>query len=451
MNVNGRWLYFEEFSKLTDDEKEKEYKAYLGEQIKKIDSVRFCNGWNDNRDYYFEFTSVFYEKVRAVYRIANQWNYDRSDSMTDYFDVGYYLDIDIKQPDDLTIRETMTDDERKAYEAEMAQRKAEEEARMKAYEEEQARREEEYKKYEAWRTAACESIRDNITIEDLADADCLYIEGLLSGIGKEASLDELKETIESHDLRPVEARVDRIVTFTDNQAYNDFCKLFMCDFEWLKGKGGTSTADVRINDYDEYCKLTPEQRESIKFYSDNCIAVYLNDTLSLVIDPQGYGYARYVFIPSEDSHIYKADGVIAEQENESKGKSEFYFPDPVEDQVANIHEGQDITVYQCDGWILNSIYGGFGTVTAVHDGDYAQYKGVYIDLMQGKKSRAVFIRDNHKCLIYEGIMPPLPESVTESKVNERMSLLYNADDLFANTIAYYEGKGIKPLVDTCQR
>ena len=447
--IKDRWVSPGDFYAMTDAEKEQAYNDYLVYHIKKADSVSKYDLDDDKRDLCFEFTSIFYEKLRAVYLIADQWNYDNSDSMTDYFDVGYYLDIDIKQPEELTIRETMTDTEREAYNAEMAQRKAENEARIKAYEEEQARLEKERKEYEEWRSGAMDRIENNITVEDLPEAEQIYIENLKMGIGKECSLDELKEQIADHYYTR-DALITRTVTFTDETAYNDFCKLFMQDFEWVKGMGGTATEDVRTEGVNFYT-LTEEQRESIKFYCSNCIAVYLNDKLSLVLDPQGYGYARYVLLPDEDSHIYKASSELEKQRKDSEKKEPFYFPETVEKQAENIKEGQDITVYQCDGWILNSIYGGFGTVTGVHSGDYAQYKGVYIGLKQGKKEKTVFIRDNHKCLIYNGILPPLPAEVTEQKITDNMSLLHNEDVLFKNAYKYYAERGILPIVDTWQR
>ena len=111
-------------------------------------------------------------------------------------------------------------------------------------------------------------------------------------------------------------------------------------------------------------------------------------------------------------------------------------------------EGEQITIYQCDGWMLNSIYGGFGTVLAVEPGKYAQYNGIKITFTSGK---AAFIRNGKKCLIYKGIKPTLPDSVTRTQIDAHMAKLHNAEELFERTLAYYESRGEKPILDTIQR
>ena len=35
------------------------------------------------------------ELLRGIFKIVNEGNYDRSDMMTDYFDVGFYVDFEI--------------------------------------------------------------------------------------------------------------------------------------------------------------------------------------------------------------------------------------------------------------------------------------------------------------------------------------------------------------------
>ena len=150
-------------------------------------------------------------------------------------------------------------------------------------------------------------------------------------------------------------------------------------------------------------------------------------------------------------NVKPAADILKEQEQDSALKDAFYFPSPVEEQAAQLREGQEITIYQCDGWILNSINAGSGIVTGFYAGEYAQYKGLWITLLNGMKEKRVFIHNGRKCLIYEGIKPALPEEVTRRKVSANMYEMFNADVLLPNTYNYYLSQGITPIIDTCAR
>ena len=442
------WIYSAGWESLTDSEKETAYNNHVIYYLTKSPDF---NNYHHERKNCPSFTTEFYNKIVAIYKIANQWNYDNSDAMTDYFDVGYYLDIDIKLVDGITPRESMTDAERKAYEQEI---KAEEEANEKALEkmrEDERKAREAEEKRRAWEKEARERIEKNVEIVDLDEFDQIYITALSGGIGKECNLDELKESIAEHITARDEALITRKATFTDAQAFADFCNMFMYDFAWLDGMGGTACNDARLENSEQFAKLTTEQRETIRFYNNNCVGVYFGEELKLVINPEGFGYARYVFIPTEDSITSQAKKELEKQEETSKQKKGFYFPEPVEVQAENLTEGEQVTVYQCDGWILNNIYAGSGTVERVEKGTWAQYEGVYIELSQGRKRKRVFIHDGRACLIYKGILPKLPQEVTEKRISDRMSELYNDKQLMKNAYSYYEAQGLTPIIDTWQR
>ena len=301
-----------------------------------------------------------------------------------------------------------------------------------------------------WHAEALKSIENNITVEDLGSA--LYITGLQAGIVKEASYSELLESIEENSERkPQEARTTRKIIFTNPAALDNFNQLYMDDFEFISGKGGTASEDVRINDYNDILKLTKEQRETIKFYNNDCIAVYLNDVLKLVINPEGYSYSRYVYIPTEATEIKDAAEELKKQEEESKTKPAFYIPAPIEEQAEALEIGAAVTVYKCDGWILNNIYAGSGIISKKYSGNYAQYSGVFLELTDGNKTRRVFLRNNNETLIYKGIFGKLPEEVTSRKISANMYEMYNYSELFTNTYNYYKAQGIEPIFDTIPR
>jgi len=52
-----------------------------------------CNQYRDHDD---RFTADFNRKLNLIYRIVNSFNYDKSNAMVDYFDVGFYYHVDVK-------------------------------------------------------------------------------------------------------------------------------------------------------------------------------------------------------------------------------------------------------------------------------------------------------------------------------------------------------------------
>lgn len=447
--IGNRWLYMGEWERMNPGEQEAAYNSYIEYQIKKLSSVDIVHNYK-GRSHYWELTTAFYNRVANIFEIANQWNYNHSDIMTDYFDVGYCLDIDIKKSDDFTPRAEMTDEERAAYDAEIAEEIRKQEEALKAYREEQERARIESEKRDKWLKESERLIYDDITVEDLNESDRIYITSIVGGIGKECNIEELRETIEENPQYN-DALISRAVRFTSPEAYERFTSMFLCDFEFLAHQGGTSSEDVRLEEINELYQLNTEQRESVKFYCNNCVAVYLNDELKLIIDPQGFDYARYVFILSDKSEILTASKELEAQAQASREKEPFYFPAPLSEQIESIVIGDEVTIYQCDGWILNSIYGGSGVVIGIKPGTYAQYSGYYIELNNGRKCSTAFIRDSKECLIYRGIKPLLPESVTHRRINDRMTESFNYDVLFPNVYAYYKELGELPIIDTWQR
>jgi len=447
--IGDRWLYMSEWEHMTPEEQENAYNSYLMYNIKKLSSLNIAHNYK-GRKYYWELTTAFYERVCKIFEIANQWNYNNSDIMTDYFDVGYYLDIELKKPADFEPREKMTETERTAYDAEIAEEIRQQEEALKAYREEQERARIESEKHEKWIRESEQLIYNDAIIEDLPELDRIYITSLVGGCGKECNMEELNESIKECPHYN-DALITRAVRFTSPEAYERFTSMFLCDFEFLARQGGTASEDVRLEEIKELYQLNTEQRESVKFYCNKCVAIYLNDKLQLIIDPQGYDYARYVYILSDTSEILTASKELKAQAQESKTKEPFYFPAPLSEQIESIAIGDEVTIYQCDGWILNNIYGGSGVVIGIKPGTYAQYSGYYIELMNGRKCSTAFIRDSKECLIYQGVKPLLPESVTHALIDAPMSESYNYDVLFPNVLKYYKDQGENPIVDTYQR
>lgn len=396
-------------------------------------------------------TSAAFERVAAIVSIIQSYNWDRSDSMTDYYDVGFYFDVDIKKPADFQPREFMTDAEREQLKKDLDAEEQAERERMEAWkrEQEEARKAEERR--EAQEAIDRAEIEKAVTVEDLPENEQYYIFGLRGGIGKESTLDELKERAD----RDTDAYITRRLVFSDASALDKFCNMLLHDFDFISGKGGTGTNDPRVTDAN-IMKLNTFQREQVKFYAVDCIAVYLDNVLQFVINPEGYNYARYCYIPTDETReeTPKASAELTEKEKAAQVEA-FYFPAPVVEQAAALPVGEVVTVYQTDGWILQNVCT-TGILLSVERGNYAQYSGVYLTIQRGKKTARIFCYDGKETVVFSGLPLDLPDRVKYSEITSRTSgaVMYHCRDYgdeMRQIIAYYAEKSRKPALDTVQR
>lgn len=450
MNYHGvfcgdRWIYSAEWEKMTDEERRT---AYHNHTIYHLTKSPDFNKYHQDRKNYPSMTTAFYNKVVAIFKIANQWNYDNSDSMTDYFDVGYYLDIDIKTPEDFEPAETMTEEARKEYNEEKRQEEEKRAAELAKFEEEEKERRKAYEEAEKKRKADLETIKNDVEVIDLEEPDYIYITDLKGGIGKECTLDEIRES-EAENHRREDALITRKIIFHSEEAFEAFGRNLLDDFDFLQGKGGTASEDLRLEGVAHLYDLNTDQRESVKWFLNDCVAIYLGEELQLVSDPEGYSYSRYTFEPSDTTKIIPTQPELEKQRKASESKAPFYFPESVEIQADAIKTGDEITLYIMSDWLLN-IQTGRGTVTDVMPGTYAQYTGIYISIRepQKRKDTTVFIHDSKKALIYKGIKPRLPEELTQRKISDLMYEVLPAAEVFQNILEYYKDT---PIMDTIQR
>lgn len=425
-------------------------RQFWREQIQKFS----VNEHYMDRKNYPEITDAAYNRISAIVKIIQSYNWNHSDIMTDYFDVGFFFDVDIKFPKDFTPREEMTDEERaKVY----ADEKAEAEAWEKYMEEKRIERE----RAEAEAQAHAEQeekerteIMAAATVEDLPENAQYYVYALAGGIGKESTIDELRERAN----RTEDAYITRRVTFSSQTALDKFSNMLLHDWDFVAGKGGTATNDKRVNN-DNIHQLSKEQRKSVRFFANDCIAVYFGGVLQFVINPEGYNYPRYCYIPTADTvEATPEETTAAIQADDQEDRPEFYFPAPVTEQAKALNVGDTVTVYQADDMILNFINAATGSVESVERGKYAQYTGVYITVKTGRKSKTFFCTDSDivmKTVIFPCFALPLPSWVKEKDVQHtptaRTCFVRNNDDQLRQIIAFYAQNGINPVFDTIKR
>ena len=252
-----------------------------------------------------------------AYRYTQAYNYDNSDSMTDYFDVNFYGTCSAHSIVHWDYEQTeMTEEYAEMAEVFKAKKadfeKAEAERQEREYQERK-------KQYEIQRAAAEKRAEEEkrmiAEIEEKAvivnDVDYTITNARLVS-NKCSTFEEHYQENESRE----DCKVSREVHLTSEQ-YAQFTQLFISDFSFLAGKGGTGTDDRRINDMEDYTRMSKEERATVKFYCNDCVAIYSDNELKLVIDPQGHSYARYVYLVDEQTERvenYHTDYAISEEE-----------------------------------------------------------------------------------------------------------------------------------------
>lgn len=225
------------------------------------------------------------------------YNYNDSDSMTDYFDVNFYDFVSTYDFEQIEMTEETAEavkqyraDVEKA-EKERAERKAKEwEERKKQMELENI----ESEKREKENLAAVAEIEASAVVRVYDESE--KMETYASEARKACDLDDAKNMIAEYGENKQLCRVVRSVKLPA-VLLEKFKTLLMYDFSFLNGEGGTGTDDQRINSDSDLYRMSREDRETVKFYNI-CTAVICAETgeTAFLINPEGYGYARYVYI-----------------------------------------------------------------------------------------------------------------------------------------------------------
>lgn len=404
--------------------------------------------------------------------LADSWNYDDSDSMTDYFDVHFYGGY-FQIPGNY--EQTEPTDEQRADIADFKKRKAEKEERDHAEflaqcERDRIQREkdEAAARIQAQKDAiAREQIEKAAIVKDIPENERrIYFD--LAEYRKINSLEEAEKVLEEYvkdgeQLPRVDAIPSRRVDFngyTDNdkKIFANFCRMFMLNFTFLQGKGRQATADERVNE-NNYKQLTSEQREGVKWYADDCVAVYNNGVLQFIIDPEGFSYARYILqLPEgfdEQADSENAAEWIANQKAETSKREPFYIPAPVSEQIAQayLQPGERVTVLTVNGWVLMA-QEYRGTLESIEAKAWAQYSdaGKITITRDGKrKPDELHFHRGEAFALYRGILPEVPNSLKYGDASSGLQLVNfagaGADGYIKSVMKYYKTLGYTPVID----
>lgn len=404
--------------------------------------------------------------------LADSWNYDDSDTMTDYFDVHFYGGY-FQIPGNY--EQTEPTDEQKADIADFKKRKAEKEERDHAEflaqcERDRIQREkdEAAARIQAQKDAiAREQIEKAAIVTDIPENERrVYFD--LAEYCKISSLDDGEKWLEEYikdgeQLPQVDAVVSRRVDFNgysdnDKKIFANFCRMFMFGFTFLQGKGGHETADARVTK-ENYEKLTSEQRKGVKWYDCDCVAVYNNGVLQFIIDPEGFSYARYILqlpegfderIDSENA----AEWINAQKEETSK-RTPFYIPAPVGEQIAQacLQPGERVTVLTVDGWVMVA-QEYRGTLESIEAKAWAQYSdagNITITRAGKRKPDELHFHRGETFALYRGILPEVPNSLKYEESSGGLQLVNyagaGADGYIKSVMKYYKTLGYTPVID----
>lgn len=313
--------------------------------------------------------------LKDIQNYCKRWlkafNYNNSDPYTDYYDVNFYggyFEIDyhyiqIGTTADLQAIENQYNSMKQADEqAKAEQRKKEYEEQQKA----EAIRRAEAEKIEAENQIKLKKIIADAIIKDYDEANSYVLTNCNTNGGKE-TLTESLEYIKKYnnENKKADFQIIRDITLADDAAldlvFNYYCCADIMEFytknydgENYNHLGGYNTFDTRANNS---CGLTAEQRETIKYYYTNCIAVYVKNDLKLIVDTEGYAYARYLAFATESSQKLSYKDYAEQETKAAEQKPAFYIPEALDKQLDNaleagtLKQNQIITVISEDNWM----------------------------------------------------------------------------------------------------
>lgn len=231
-------------------------------------------------------------------KLLDSYNYDDSDSMTDYFCVNFYgfvsTDYEYKKTTPTaeqaaeieTFRLRIEEEKQSEYEA-MEKRIAEEAERRKA-------EEESYKIREAKNREIISAFVSAATVKDLAENE-QYVIPACPMDRKAACIDEAREAAEKNAvdvcdciiLQEITAPAEILKQFGENCLLHEIPEIF-------QGVGGSRTFDSRIGSMTDWDNMRPDEWDTVKWYT---LSVAIYDDLGrlwAVVDDEGYNYARYI-------------------------------------------------------------------------------------------------------------------------------------------------------------
>ena len=121
----------------------------------------------------------------------------------------------------------------------------------------------------------------------------------------------------------------------------------------------------------------------MSFFLFNCVSVYVGNELKMVIDPEGYNYARYCYFATERTKTQNATEFRENERRISEGKEPFYIPESISRQIENakVSPGEDVSVLRLDGFSSSVSLEG-GKLEELTPTRYAQHRDAGLLILQ---------------------------------------------------------------------
>jgi hypothetical protein len=243
-------------------------------------------------------------------KLLNSYNFDDSDSQSDYFHTNYYgyaeIAYDYIQTEQNEQVKNDIENFRNCLEIEKQKEEIKRHEEYQAYLIEQELKNAQYKLRQEQVNIQEQEIENHVSIIDVTEQEQYMINNILmANCNKENTLAQYQEQINANEYYLNNAKITRELHFSDPQILENFSNLFLHDFTFLTNQGGSYTDDIRINSMTDYNNMTKEERNTVTFNLFG-VAVYLNNKLQFIVDPQGFSYSRYVGLINQDTTIDKS-------------------------------------------------------------------------------------------------------------------------------------------------
>lgn len=443
-------------------------------------------------------------------KYLNAYNYDNSDSYSDYWDVNFYdtfqFSYDYEQTA-YTDADKISELFRQKKEVAEEQERLEEERRFEEYEKQRKIDEENAKIAEKKLSEAIALVEERARVKKI---DYWMLNALDCNL-KCCNIDEVVSEVKNNGNGCRRTVHVRTAVYLNEEDYKTVSNNLMADYSFCSGHGRTATDDLRIHSIDDYSKMTQDERDSVEWYVDDAIAIYCEGILKFIANPEGYNYIRYAIIFDDkyemrpayrgatgitedeaDEYARKADALIGAynkigddcnadalrkwcHENNFKLSKEIIRALPcgevkscaysalltvpaVQEQfdAADLKQGQKITIVRDGAFVMPSVT--LATVESVTHEQYAQYTdsvkvNVKIKGKRGLYSVRFYRQDS---AVYDGWLEDLPRSLFFEEVREgtnglrcEMSRFTSCDMRIMETaLDYYGEQGHEPIINT---
>lgn len=247
-------------------------------------------------------------------KLHSSYNFNDSDSYSDYFHVNYYghvsISYDYKQTEQTEKDKKTIEEFRSKLEEIKKQEEIERELRYQEYLKQREIDKIEHEKAEIESKRQIDIINSNVVITELEENSQYFVNNsLFANLNKNNTLKQYQEEINNNKFTLETVKITREIHFKTQESLTYFENNLLTGFDFLANSGGSYTDDPRIKSMIDYDYMSEEEKETVIFNLLG-IAVYFENKLQFVIDTQGHTYSRYVGLIDENTTITKINNII---------------------------------------------------------------------------------------------------------------------------------------------